>query len=243
VTPALVVLALIVAGGGVIAVSAREPRFAALGMLVVLVGAAYVADPLPGTVALGARLVGAVLGGYLVWVALRGAPVPTIGSHMGWPGAAAIAIVAFLAGWLAATALGGALAAAPGEGPSAGAAAAGLAAGSPVARAATGAAFALVALAAGPVLIARDVLRLGLGALLLVAAAGLLRGALSARADNVIEVAFAVLAAAGGAAVAALVARSLRAHGDLDLRTSSSRDAPVRTRGVDDAHPLLGRRR
>ncbi len=77
VTPLLVALAVLVAAGGVVAVSAREPRFAVLGMIIALVGAAYVADPLPGLVALAARLAGAALAGYLVWVALRRAPAPT----------------------------------------------------------------------------------------------------------------------------------------------------------------------
>ncbi|MEW6224076.1 MAG: hypothetical protein AB1627_05545, partial [Chloroflexota bacterium] len=85
-TPVLVALGVVVAAGAVVGVSAREPRFAVLGVLVVLLASGYVADPLPGTIALGARLVGAVLGGYVLWIALRRAPAPTAGSRMGWPG-------------------------------------------------------------------------------------------------------------------------------------------------------------
>jgi hypothetical protein len=33
------------------------------------------------------------------------------------------------------------------------------------------------------------------------------------------------------------VARSLRLYGDLGLRAQSLRETPVRTRGVDEAHP------
>jgi hypothetical protein len=241
VTPALVLLALLVAGGAVVAMSAHEPRLAALGLLVALVGSVYVADPLPGTIALAARLVGAVLAGYLVWVALRRAPAPTAGSRLGWPGAAAIGVFAFVAGWLAGVAIGAALGPGATEGPSTGLAGAGLASGSPVALAAMGAAFALTALAAGPVLIARDVLRLGVGLLLMVATTGLLRGALAGRADDIVELAFAVLTALGGAAVAALVARSLRLHGDLELHGSPTREAAVRSRTADEAHPLARR--
>jgi hypothetical protein len=240
VTPVLVVLALIAAGGAVVAVSAHEPRFAVLGMLVALTSTAFVADPMPGTVALGARLVGTVLGGYLVWVALRGAPAPTAGSRMGWPGAAAVGTVAFVAGWLAAVAVGGALGTLSGDGPSIGAARA-LVAGSVVSRAAMGSAFALFALAAGPVLLARDVLRLGLGLLLLVGAAERLLAATSGRTDDALQLGFALLLAAGGAAVAGLVTQSLRMHRDLELRAPSTREAAVRTHGADEAHPARRR--
>jgi hypothetical protein len=185
-------------------------------------------------------VVGGVLGGYLVWVALRGVPPPTTGWRVGWPGAAAVAIVGFAIGWLAAGTIGTTLSAADGDGPSIGAAAA-LAAGSLVPRAALGAAVALVALAAAPVFVGRDVLRLGLGLLLLLTAAGLLRNALGASPDGVVELALAVLTALSGAAVAGLVGRSLSIHGDLLLRVpergAGSRDSGPRRRPADDAHP------
>ncbi|HKF84928.1 MAG TPA: hypothetical protein VKB30_04020 [Candidatus Limnocylindrales bacterium] len=233
-TPAIILLAVVVTAAGVIATSAREPRFAALGMIVALVGAAYVTEPLPGLVALAARLAGSALAGYLVWIALRGAPPPTSGWRVGWPGAGGVAIVAFAIGWLAAGSIATALAAATGSGPSVGAAAA-LAAGSPVPRAALGAALALSALAAAPVLVGRDVLRLGLGLLLLLAAAGLLRNVMSVGTDGPVELALAVLTALSGAGVAAVVARSLLVHGDLELR-ATTRDIGGRPHG-DDAHP------
>lgn len=240
-TPALVVLAVIVAGGAVVAMSAREPRFAALGALVALLGAPYVADPMPGSVALAARLVGVVLGGYLVWIALRRAPVAVTASAMGWRGATAVAVAAFAAGWLAAIAIGDALGGVAGEGPSPAISAAALASGSPVADAALAAAVSLITLAASPVLITRDVLRLGLGLLLLIAAAELLLASLGGPAADATELAFGVLIAAAAAGTAALVARSVRLHGDLELRPQSARERAVRTRAVDDAHPT-GRR-
>ena len=233
-----VALALVAVGGAVVAVSGREPRFATLGMIVALLAAAYVADPLPGTIALGARLVGTVLGGYLLWVALRGAPAPAAGSSMGWPGATAIGIAAFSAGWLAAVTIGAALAAPAGNGPSIGAGAIALADGSNVSRAAVGVAFALTALAAGPVLLARDALRLGLGLLLLVGAAERLITTLAGRSEDIVVLGFALLIAAGGAAAAGLVGRSLRVHADLALRAPSMREVAVRSRGADEAHPL-----
>lgn len=237
-TPALVVLAAVVAAGGVTAVSAREPRFAALGAVIALVGAAYVADPMPSTVALATRLVGALLGGYLLWVALRRAPAPTSGWRLGWPGATGIAVVAFATGWLAADGLGTALGAGAGSAGGSGGevTAAALAAGSPVSRAAVGAAFALAALVAAPVLVARDVLRLGLGLLLLVAAAGLLRNGLVVAADPAIELGLAVLTAVAGAGVAAVSAASLGRYGDLVIREPGWHDVPIRHRPSDDAH-------
>ncbi len=236
-TPLLVALAVLVAAGGVVAVSAREPRFAVLGLIIALVGSAYVADPLPGLVALGARLVGAVLAGYLIWVALRRAPAPTAGWQVGWPGAVAVAVAAFAAGWLAAGALAVALGSSIIEGPSAAGAAAALVEGSPVPRAALGAAFALVALGAAPVLVARDVLRLGIGLLLLVAAAGLVRNALLPGDDPALELAFGIFEALAGAAVAAVVAASYRLHFDLELRGPRTRQPAIHHRTLDEAHP------
>ena len=235
-TPVLVFLAAVVAAGGALAVSAREPRLAALGTLVALLGSAYVVDPLPGPLVLGARLVGAVIAGYLVWIALRRAPAPLPPRGIRVPGSIVIAITAFSAGWLTATTLAATLGVGPGDGPSSAGAATALADGSLVPRAALGAAFALVALAAGPVLIARDVLRLGLALLLLIAAAGLAGNALGVGAAAPADLAFAVLTALAGGAVASVITGSLRATGDLDLPGGNDREAAVRHRAADEAH-------
>jgi hypothetical protein len=238
VTPLLVALAGLVAIGAIVAVSAREPRFAVLGLIIALVAGGYVADPLPSYAALGARLAGAALAGYLIWVALRRAPAQTAGWHVGWPGATALAVIAFAAGWLASGTLAAALAATTGEGPSAAGVATALVSGSPVARAAMAASFALVALSAAPVLVARDVLRLGIGLLLLLAAAGLVRNALGAGSDGSTDLAVGVVEALGGAAVAALVAASIRLHGDLGLRAPGARLPAIHHRATDEAYPL-----
>jgi hypothetical protein len=235
VTPALVILALVVTAAAVVATSAREPRLAALGLIVTVVGAAYVTEPLPGVVALAARLAGSVLAGYLVWVALRGAPPPTAGWQLGFAGAAGVAMLAFAIGWLAAGSLAQLLAGDDGTGPSIAAASA-LAAGSPVPRAAFGACLALVALATAPVLIGRDVLRLGIGLLLLLAAVGLLRNVMAVGTDGPVELALAVMTALVGAGVAAVTGRSLTVHGDLDLRFPAD-DPRFRERPTDEAHP------
>jgi hypothetical protein len=241
-TPVLVVLALVAAGGAVVASAAREPRLAVLGVLVATLASAYVADPIPGAIALAGRLVGAVLGAYLLWIALRRVPLPAAASLLGWPGAAAMAAAAFASGWLGSVAIGDALRGLPGEGPSIGAIAQGLADASPIAQAAFGAAFATLAVAAASLLLARDVLRLSVGALLALAAAERLGVALGGLGDDLAVLAFGLVYAAGGAAAAGLVARAVRDQGDLELRAASAREVAVRSRGSDEAHPVgLGR--
>jgi hypothetical protein len=88
------------------------------------------------------------------------------------------------------------------------------------------------------VLLARDTLRLGIGLLLLLSAAGLVGNALEVRLDNVTELAAALLAAFAGAGVAAVVAGSIRRGGDLVIRDALRPDAAIRHRAADDAHPL-----
>ena len=138
--------------------------------------------------------------------------------------------------YLTAAALGPTLALGHGDGPSVGGAAASLAAGSPVSCAALGAAFALLVLAAGPVLLARDVLRLGLALMLLLAAADLAGNALGVGANAEADLAMAVLTALAGGAAAAVVTASILATGDLDLRTGTDRETAVRHRSADEAH-------
>ncbi len=230
-------LAVVVALGGVIAVGAATPRLAALGMTLALLGAAYVVDPLPGPLALGVRLVGTTLGAYLVWVALREAPQSVPGAAVAWPGAVAIAIVAFTAGFLAAGSLGTSLAIpGTGEGPGLGSTGAALAHGSVVARAALGAAATLGALAIPPVLMARDTLRLGLGLLLLLAAASLVQHGISGSGNPSLELATALFTALAGAGVAVMIATSLRRTGDVLLRDDLRRAPALHHHPVDDAH-------
>lgn len=235
-TPVLVLLAGLVTAGAVAAVTAATPRAAILGLLVALAGAAYVADPLADPIGLAVRLAGTTLGTYLVWISLRDAPgaMPVAGA--GRIGTAAIALAAFVSGWLCAGTLATVLGSGSAEGPGAGGIAVALAAGSFVPRAALGAAFALVAVALPPVVLARDALRLGVGLLLMLAAAGLVANALVGQVDNVVELSMAILTAAVGAGVAAVIAGSIRHGGDLVLRDSLRPEAAIRHRAADDAH-------
>ena len=237
-TPVLVILAIVVVAGAVAAVAAATPRLAVLGLLLAAVGAAYIADPLPGPLGLGARLAGTTLGIYLVWISLRGAPIAMPAATTGWVGSVAIATAAFAAGWLATGTLGAALDGGTPEGPGAGGLAAALLSGSVVPQAALGAALALAALAVPQVLLARDTLRLGIGLLLLLAAAGLVANALETRLDSVTELGWALLATLAGAGVAAVISGSIRRGGDLVIRDALRPDAAIRHRAADDAHPL-----
>ena len=235
-TPILVLVAIVVVAGGVVAVAAPDPRIATLGAFGAVLLAALVVDPLPSGAAVIARLAGALLGGWLVWTALRGAPSASARTSLGWAGAVGVAAAALAIGWLAASSFGAIVAMGTGDGQVANVPGATLAGGSIVARAAIAAAASLAVLAATPVVLPRDGHRLGLGIVLLVAAVSLLCGALDASPDDALELAFAVLVALTGAAVAAVVAALLRTGGDLALGNVLARDPAVRHRAADDAH-------
>lgn len=237
-TPILVILSGLVVLGGITSVAATTPRLAVLGLFLALAGAAYVGDPFPGPLGLGARLAGTTLGTYLVWIALRRGPGRLPVSSIGWGGSLLVAGAAFAAGFLAAGTLGAALAGGSPEGPGTGGVAAALIEGSLVARAGLGAALALAALAIPEVAIARDTLRMGVGLLLLLAATSLTLNALYGVGDPVEDLAFALATAASGVAVGALITASLRHGGDLRIRDSLRPDAVIRHRAADDAHPM-----
>jgi len=213
VNPALAGVALAVVLGAVVAGSARNARTAALGLIVAMVGGSFLADPLPGSIGLAARVVGSVLGGYLLWIASRGTEARTGGSRLGWPVelliAAAAAIVGYGSHGLGAPAGGPALAQAAG--------------------------FALAALAVAPLLNGHDVLRIGIGLHLLVGGAILVRTALAGTPDALEQLVIAGLVATLGGVVAT-VAAAARADGTegFDLALA----AGERPRRPPDAHPL-----
>lgn len=235
----LVLLAIVVAAGGVVAVAAGSTRMAVIGLVVALAGSAAVGDPAPGPLAILAGGLGALLAGYLLWMAVRRAPAHVPGIAIGWPGAAAAGVAGFVIGWLAAGALGSALAGGGGDGPGPGSLGGALIAGSAVAQAALGAAVALATVAAIPVLVARDLLRTGIGLLALLGAVGLLRNALGGAGDAVLVLGLAVLVVLAGAAVAGVIDAALRRTGDLVLHDGLRRDPAVRHRAADDAHSTV----
>jgi hypothetical protein len=236
VTPILVLVAVLVVACGVTAAAAQDPRLATLGAFGAVTLAALVSDPLPSAAALLARLAGALLGGWLVWMSLRGAPRVSARTALGWPGTAGVAAAAFAGGWLAASHLGVTVVNSVGDAQAAGVPGGSLAGGSAVALAAISAAAALAVLAAAPVVLPRDGLRLGLGVILLVAAAGLLGDGAGAGPDDTLDLAVAILIALTGAAIAGVTTAMLRTGGDLVLRDALAREPAVRHRAADDAH-------
>jgi hypothetical protein len=217
--PILAVVALAVVGGAVVAVSARDTRTVLLALTVALVASPLLADPLASPLGLAARLVGAVLATYLLWVVARDRgdatllPSPTEGSRIGWPAEVLVAAAAFVVG-VAAHGLG-----APAAGPAL----------------ASAAGFAVAALALTPVATGRDVVRVGIGLLLLIDAALLVRAALGGTPSEVEELLTATMLVVLAGAVAALAANA-RADGTGGYAFA---DPPRgRARREPDAHRL-----
>jgi hypothetical protein len=160
--PILAIITLAVVAGAVIAVSLSDPRATILGLAVVLIASPVIAEPVPTPLGLAARIVGAVLSAYLLWIVTRDRPrsgtagAATEGSRIGWPAEVLVGIAALVVGY-AAHGLG-----APALGPAF----------------ASAAGFAVAALALTPALTGRDVLRVGLGCLLLIDAALIVRAGL-----------------------------------------------------------------
>jgi hypothetical protein len=157
VNPALAGLACVVVAGAVVAVSARETQTALLGLLVTLLAAPLIADPLPGWLPIAARIAAAFLACRLIAIAIRDEAGGTGGSRLGWPVEALVAAAAAVIGF-GTHGLG-----APGGGPAE----------------AQAAGFAVGVLAAAPVVSGRDVFRLGIGAVLVLLGSLLVRAGLS----------------------------------------------------------------
>jgi hypothetical protein len=212
VNPALLGVALAVVVGALVAGSARNARTAILGLVVTLVAAPVLADPLPDSFGLAARLVAAILAGYLLWVATRGPQLRTGGSLVGWPTdaflAAAAAVVGYGSHGLGAPATGPALASAAG--------------------------FALAALALVPITTGRDVLRVGIGLGLLISGALLVRTGLGGTPDALEELLTAGLVATLGGAIA-ILAIAARSDGRADFEMSAS--TPHRSSHVAEPQP------
>jgi hypothetical protein len=106
----LVAVALVAIGGALVAVTARDARLALGGLVIALAATPFLADPLPELAPLAARIVAALLGGYLLFIVLRETTVLTRGSLIGLPAEAFAAAAAFIIGvgtsGLGSTALG-----------------------------------------------------------------------------------------------------------------------------------------
>ncbi len=221
--PALAGVALAVVVGAIVATSARNARTAVLGLFLTLVGAALVADPLPDSLGLLARLIGSVICGYFLWVATRGPNAVTGGSRLGWPAELLIAAAAALAGYASHASAG------PGGGIGS---VVGVTDGPALAQAAG---FAVAALSAGPIMNGRDVVRMGIGLLLLIVGAVLVRSALGGDPGMLEQLVIAGLVTVVGGTCATLAA-SARGDGTagFDLATAGDEHA---------GHPLDARPR
>jgi hypothetical protein len=178
VNPLAAALAVVAVAGAVLALSARDGRLALAGLL-----AALTAGPLisPGPGDMGTtllRIAGAGLAAYLLRLPLQERHA-TGGSRIGWPAGCLAATAALLAGAAAHEAT------APGLGP----------------VEATAAGCALLALAAAPLLERRDVPRLGLGILLALTGADLVRAGLAGAPSALESVAVATTSAAPSGSV------------------------------------------
>lgn len=92
------VAAVAAVAGALVAVTARDRRAVALGLLVALAAAPLAAITPPGAPSLVARLAGAMLAADLLWVATRVTSTPIEGSAFGLTAQAAIAGAAFVVG-------------------------------------------------------------------------------------------------------------------------------------------------
>jgi hypothetical protein len=195
---ALAVFAGVTVAGAVLAVSARDVRATTLGVLVVLLAAPLVASPWPGPLPILARVAAALLAARLLTIGLRDATV-TGGTRIGWPAdalaAAAAAVIGFGSHGLGAAGLG------PAEAQAAG--------------------FGLIALAITPLVSGRDVLRLGIGSLLLVMGALLVRVGLDRPAGDGEQLIIGLLTIGLGGAVG-VIAAAARAAGGLDVTNLST---------------------
>jgi hypothetical protein len=221
VNPVLALTTLAVVAGAVVAISYRDPRGTVLGLAVVLIGSAVVAEPVPAPLGLAARFVGAILAADLLWIVTRDRPrtgathAVTEGSRIGWPAEALTAIAALVVGYaahgLGAAAMGPALASAAG--------------------------FAVAAVALTPMLTGRDVIRVGLGCLLLVDAGLLVRGALGGTPGDFEQLITSATLVVLAGTLAALAAGA-RADGSAGFAFSLDRARRYRE---PDAHPLDAR--
>jgi hypothetical protein len=213
---AAVFAAVAVVLGGVVAATARDGRIVVLGLMLAAVAATLVASPLPGSLAVTARILGAMLAAYLLWAAAGSGKVNSAGSAIGLVAEGAVAVAAFAVG----------LALRPVD-PLAG----------PVEAQAAG--LSLIALAIVP-LAGRDVFRMGVGVTLLTLGSSLLVGAWSGPTPPLEQLAMAALLV-GIAGATSLLIPSLEAEEAATDYVLESAPAPVATARPVAARPVAPR--
>jgi hypothetical protein len=175
---------IVVVASAVLAVSARDARAGIVGLTLASVAAAVIADPLPEIIPLAFRVVAALFAGFLLWVTVRETDTRTGSTALGWPAEAMAAAAAFAIGFAPS------LLETERAGPDS----------------ALAAGFALVILSVVPVIFARDAFRLGMGLLLLLDGAALVRVGIAGNPAPLEQLTLGILAigVAGAACVVAL---------------------------------------
>jgi hypothetical protein len=93
------VAAVVVVCAAVAALTFRDARGVAAGLLAAMAVAPLASSPAPSTLAMALRAVGALLAAYLLWTAARGRSVSSEGSSSGLLTEGALAAAAFCVGW------------------------------------------------------------------------------------------------------------------------------------------------
>lgn len=206
----LAIAAVVTVAGALVAITGRDARIALIGLVVTMSAAPFLADPLPGPAALAARVVAALLGGYLLVVVLRQTTAVTRGSLVGLPAESLAAAAAFVIGYgtsgLGSVPLG------------------------PAAASATG--FALAVIAVAPIVRGADVFRLGVALAVLVTGAELVRVGLAGTPPPLEQLMTAGLTIGLLGTAAVLCVNGVAATGGLALRNEPRRSA------LFEAHPI-----
>lgn len=189
------VAAVVVVSSAVIAVSARDARVGIVGFTLASAVSSVIADPLPAAIPLLFRIVAALFAGYLLWVTVRETDTRVGSTSLGWPVEALAAGTAFAIG-LAPSLL---------ETDQAG----------PDAAFASG--LALIVLAVVPVIFARDAFRLGMGLLLLLDGAALVRVGIAGTPAPLEQLTLGILAIGVAGATTVVAFNAFAVSGTLDL--------------------------
>ena len=96
--PTVVAAALAVIGG-VVAVTARDSRFVALGLFVAMAAALLASSPEPTALVVVFRILGGLLAAYLLWAGARARSIESEGSGSGAAAEILVAAAAFSVGW------------------------------------------------------------------------------------------------------------------------------------------------
>lgn len=206
----LAIAAVVTVAGALVAITGRDARVALIGLVVTMSAAPFLADPLPGPAALAARVVAAVLGGYLLFVVLRETTAVTRGSLVGLPAETLAAAAAFVVGY--------------------GTSGHGSVPLGPAAASATG--FALAVIAVAPIVRGADVFRLGVALAVLVTGAELVRVGLAGTPPPLEQLMTAGLTIGLLGTAAVLCVNGVAATGGLALRNEPRRSA------LFEAHPI-----